>query len=81
MFSPSRPVVVNLFGLVTLELANKAVITTFVNYRYEKENRERITKSYFIIIICISIQRCLLHHGNSGASSLPPEIGRNAPRG
>jgi hypothetical protein len=48
---------------------------------HKNENHERITKSYFILVICISSQRNLLPHGNCGAILLPPEIGRISHRG
>jgi hypothetical protein len=60
-------------GLLPLGLANKTVITTlfFKLQIWRKENDGRITKSYFILIICISIQRGLSSHGSSHSSSLP----------
>jgi hypothetical protein len=45
----------NFLALLPLELANKDVITAPVlNDRYEekKENHERLTNTYFILIIC-----------------------------
>jgi hypothetical protein len=73
--------ILTFLALLPLELANKAAIIRFLNDKYEKENHERIIKSYFINIICISIQRDLLPRGNSGTCLLPPEIVQITPPG
>jgi hypothetical protein len=39
-------VVLNLSGIVTHELANKAVIPSFLNNKYENKQTHEITRSY-----------------------------------
>jgi len=49
-------------AFVPLELANKAVITPSLNDKYEKANYEKITKYYFIIVICTNYSDLLTNY-------------------